>query len=133
LKPDDSRKDNIEFVVGEWDNARALKSAKGYTSSGHILIFEVWNDPRSLNLFIGPGDEKIRQQLLEMVRVNHEVFREPRKVSGKWLLVFTRPLLKQEAYEDFNQEEREQEIQRQWGQVLHKDLPRIEAALKEET
>lgn len=131
LEPDLSRKDNIKFVVGRWDDAPVLKTAEDYTPSGRILIFEVWNDPGSLNLnlFIGPGPEATRQGLLRMVHANPEVFRMPSSLGSKWLLIFKRPLLKQEAYEDHGQEEREQEIRRRWDAFLKEDLPRINTAL----
>ncbi len=132
LKPDDSRKDNIKFVVGEWDNDDDLLTAEGYTASERILIFEVWNNPNSLDvhLYMGPGPEAIRQRLLEMVRANPEVFVEPRSLNPRWLPIFSRHLLKQEAYEDLDEEERKQEIHRQWHEFLDNDLPRIEEALK---
>ncbi len=135
LEPDLSRKDNIKFVVGEWDNAPALLTSTGYTPSGRILMFEVWNNPDSLDvhLYMGPGPDAIRQRILEMVRANPGVFLMPRSLGGRWLPIFTRHLLRQEAYEDLEPEEREQAIRRQWHKFLDKDLPRIEAALRKET
>jgi hypothetical protein len=134
LEPDASRKDNIKFVVGEWDNAPALLTAEGWTQSGRILIFEVWNAPSSLDLhlYMGPGPEAIRQNLLEMVRANPNVFKMPSGVKGRWLRIFSRPLLKQEAYENLEQEEREEELHREWERFLERDLPGIEAALQRE-
>ncbi len=84
LEPDASKKENIKFVVGDWDKAPALLTAQGWTPSKRILIFEVWNYPDSLDLhlFMGPGPEAIRQGLLEMVRANPEVFIEPRSLRA---------------------------------------------------
>ncbi|CAA9255997.1 MAG: hypothetical protein AVDCRST_MAG93-1974, partial [uncultured Chloroflexia bacterium] len=95
LEPDASRKDNIKFVVGEWDNAPALMTAEDWTGSGRILIFEIWNNPDSLDvhLYIGPGPETIREGILDAARRNPEVFAVPRSVSGKWVRIFTRHLL----------------------------------------
>ena len=47
--------------------------------------------------------------------------------------LFKRIFLTPEHYEECSDSEREQEIRRQWGEFLEKDLPRIEAALKKET
>ena len=57
----------------------------------------------------------------------------PSNTKLKWISIFERPLLKQEAYKDLDDEQREQEIRRQWSKFLDKDLPRIEAALKKDT
>ena len=134
LKPDVSKKDNIKFVVRKWDKAPALRTAKDWTPSEHILIFEVWNNPDSLDLhlYIGPGPEAIRQGLLEVAGTKPEVFFVPRSTNGKWLSIFNRPLLTMEAYEDLNDEEREQELHRQWNEFLEQDLPQIEEALNKE-
>lgn len=134
LEPDASRKDNIKFVVGAWDNAPALLTAEDWTGSGRILIFEVWNNTNSLDvhLYMGPGREAVRDRILDAARRNPEVFAVPRSVSGRWVPIFTRHLLKQEAYEKLGRERREQEIRRKWGEFLDEDLPRIEEALKGE-
>jgi hypothetical protein len=134
LEPDDSRKDNIKFVVGEWDKAPALLTSTGYTSSGRILMFETWNNHDSLEvrLYIGPGPDKVREGLLNMVRRNPDVFFEQRDLNASWIPIFTRYLLKPEVYDKLDREHREEEIRRQWTQFLDKDLLRIEAALKKE-
>jgi hypothetical protein len=134
LEPDAQRKDNIKFVVGEWDNAPALMTAEDWTGSGRILIFEVWNNLDSLNLrlYMGPGPEAIRERILEVARRNPEVFVVPRTVSGSWVPIFIRHLLDREAYEKLDREQREQEIRRKWDEFLENDLPRIEDALKAE-
>ncbi len=134
LKPDESRKDNIKFVVENWDTP-ALLTAKGWTASRRILMFETWNNPDSLNLrlYMGPGPDAIRQRLLDMVRSNPEIFVEPRSLNSRWIPIFTRQLLDREAYERPGQEERERMLRKGWEAFLEKDLPRIEAALKKET
>lgn len=134
LEADASRKDNIKFVVGEWDNAPALMTAENWTGSGRILIFEVWNNTNSLDvhLYMGPGPEAVREGILDVARRNPEVFVVPRTVSGSWVRIFTRYLLMQEAYEKLDREQREQKIRRKWIKFLEEDLPRIESALKGE-
>lgn len=135
MKPEASRKDNIKFVVGEWDDAPALLTSMGYTPSDHILMFEVHNnfDSLSLHLYLGPGPEAIRQRILEMVRANPEVFMMPSSLTGKWLPIFSRHLLRQETYDNLDEEEREEEIRLHWNEFVEEDLPRIEVALKKET
>lgn len=138
LELDWTRKDNIKFVVKEWDTP-ALLTAEGWTDSRRILMFVFHNERDSLylELSVGPGPEKVRKKLFEMA-ANHEVFAAPRNRSDKairarsWPKIFTRHFLKHEAYEKLNQEEREQEIRGRWAEFLQADLPRIDAALKEE-
>ncbi len=63
-----------------------------------------------LHLSIGPGPEPIRQGLFRMA-ANHDVFVEPRPNDAKairarsWPIIFTRHLLKPEAYERLDQTE----------------------------
>ena len=118
-------KSKIKFGVRDW-NTPAL----------HILWFEAWNYPGSLELkgFVGPGAKDIRGGLFEIVRNNPEVFSGANSnLGGKWSNVFSRPFLKQEMYEDADQKEREEKIRRHWTEFLEEDLPRIDAALKQES
>ena len=139
LVQDLTAKDNIKFRVKEWDNAPALLTAEGWTDSGRILLFVIYNNSTSLDLHLsmGPGPEAIRQKLFDMA-ANHDVFVEPRPNTAKairartWPIIFTRHLLKPDAYEKLSHEEREQEMRMQWDEFLEKDLPRIDDALREE-
>ncbi len=134
LRPDASKKDNIKFVGQTWDT-RTLRRSREWTESGRMLMFEVHNDSDSLSLhlYLGPGPQEIRLRVLDMARVNPEVFVVPRSLSSKWLPIFSRHLLREEAYADLDEKERNEEIRRRWNQFIEEDLPRIEAALKKET
>ncbi len=134
LKADDSRKDNIKFVGQVWDTP-ALKVSTEWTKSKRMLMFEVHNAPDSLtlHLYMGPGPEKTRQKLIEMARSNPEIFVDPRNTNPRWIPIFSRHVLRQEAYEKLGDEEREEEIRLRWKEFIGEDLPRIEAALKKET
>jgi hypothetical protein len=138
LEQDLTRKDNIKFGVKEWDTP-ALLTAQGWTESRRILMFVFHNERDSLDLHLGmgPGPEEVRQKLFDMA-ASHEIFVAPRNPGAEasrnsWPKIFTRHLLKQEAYEQLDQEEREQEIRGRWGEFVKNDLPRIREALKEET
>ncbi len=128
-----SRKDNIKFVSQAWDTT-ALKVSTEWTPSKRILMFKVHNDfdSLSLHLYVGPGPDETRQGLLEMARINPEVFVAPRNTNARWFSIFSRNLLGQRAYEDLSVREREEEIREQWAAFLGNDLSRIEKALKEE-
>jgi len=119
-----SGKSKIKFGVRDW-----------YVPALHWMVwFEVWNYPDSLEikLFVGPGDEDTRQRLFEIVRRNPEVFRGASKLGSKWSNVFSRLWLKKEMYENSDQADREKEIRKHWIEFLENDLPRIDAALKNE-
>lgn len=61
-----------------------------------------------------------------------EILLMPSSDRPRWLSIYSRPLLKQEAYEVLDEEEREKEIHLQWGEFIERDLPRMAAALKGE-
>ena len=132
LELDKNRRDNHKFGVTDWDTP-ALLTSTGWTESKRLLLFVFHNNPDSLDLqlFIGPGPEATRQGLLEMARTNPNIFVMPPNRNGRFLKVYSRDLLKQEAYGNLDAGEREEEVRKQWGEFLAKDLPRIDAALKE--
>jgi len=140
LVKDLTAKQNIKFGVKAWDCAPAILTAEGWTDSERILLFVVYNTPTSLDLHLsmGPGPERIRRGLFEMA-ADHDVFVEPHANDDKairarsWPIIFTRHLLKPEAYEKLDQEQREEEIRKRWGEFQEKDLPRIEEAVSSET
>ncbi len=134
LEQEGSSIDTLRFGVTEWDTPSLLVS-EGWTSSKRILMFIIHNNPDSLtlHLFMGPGPEATRQRILGMAATRPEVFLVPRSTSGRWLSIFNRPLLTSEAYEDLDDEEREQELRRRWAEFLQSDLPKIAEALKKET
>lgn len=133
LEQEDSSIDTLRFGVTDWDTP-ALLSAQGWTSTKRILMFVIYNAPDSLilHLFLGPGPEATRQRILAMVRANQDVFVEPRNTKARWISVYSRHLLRREAYEHPEDEEREREIRKRWAEFLEADLPRIDAALKRE-
>ncbi len=123
----------LRFAVPGWDTP-ALLAARGWTGSGRILLFELWNNPDGLDLklIIGPGADEVRRELLDMVRNNGHVFDVPRNYVASFYEVLSRTLLDRSMYEDADQEQREDEIRMRWAEFLHKDLPRIDAALRRE-
>ena len=97
-------------------------------------MFEFWNNPDNLTLglVVGPGSEETRERLFDMVRANPDTFEELWQAADAWYSIYTCELLSGRMYEDGDQVDREREIRRRWAQFLNEDLPRIDAALKEE-
>jgi hypothetical protein len=54
-------------------------------------------------------------------------------MKDKWTALYRRTFLTGKSLDKLSVEEREGEIRKQWRKFLDKDLPRIEAALKQET
>ena len=137
LALDKTQKGGIRFAVREWDTPALLIPEgfpRGWTPSGHMLLFQVTNDHNVLNLhlFLGPGPEETRQKLLGMVRSNEpDVFVLPR-ATGTWIPIYHHPMILPEVYDKLTREQREQEIRRHWDEFLDNDLPRIEEALRRE-
>jgi hypothetical protein len=129
---DDSYKSKIRFGVPSWDTP-ALLSAQEWTSSRRTLLFEFWNYPGSLELklYIGPAPDEIRTKLLDMAHAHPDVFSVPRRTSIKWTPIFTRRYLREEAYEDATDSDREKQIRHHWAKFLDEDLPRMDAVLRE--
>jgi len=117
-----SGKSKIMFDVQQWNVPET------------IFQFEFWNYPESLELklFIGPGVEEVRQQLFQMVRSNREVFASQQDLGGRWSVAYNLQLLEEPLYSEATDAEREAEIRNNWDDFLEHDLPRIDAAFKQE-
>jgi hypothetical protein len=100
-----------------------------------MLIFEFLNrDTIGVKLTIGPGPEAPRQKLLYMA-LRGDTFSPRRKVlSRKWNNIFSRSFLKlePEPYEEDNDDEVRENLRQEWTKFLEHDLPRLDAALKQE-
>jgi hypothetical protein len=76
----------------------------------------------------------IENKIYEMALRNESVFNNPTHPdSSQWPKLYRLAFLTAESIENGSDNDLEQEIRRQWGEFLDKDLPRIEAALKKET
>ncbi len=130
-----SRNEYVYFWSREWE-VPALDA--GNDSHG-FLRFVFHNDsvwlPEALVLFLETslGDEATRRRLYEMGQKDESLFNDlgdPHKSNNPKL--YRRTFLTPELFTDGSDQEREQEIRRQWAEFLDEDLPRLQAALKEE-
>jgi hypothetical protein len=130
--------DSGEYIVFEPRSWRvpALEMGRSYRGSRRILYFVLYsNPPNSLDLWLelGSGNEKTRHRLANMARGNPSVFGE--EVSAELLeedVLFSRTLLAEGFCESTKDTEREAEIRKNWADFLENDLPRLDAALKQE-
>ncbi len=134
LVADQIDKNRIRFSVEGWD-VPALLTARDFTPSRRVLLFEFFNKPRDLQLklMVGPGnDEDVHQGLFSMA-ANSEVLSSPRRPEGDWGVIYNRPFLDERQYgPDVSEAERTEVIRARWAEFLNDDLPRIDSALKGE-
>lgn len=133
LALDVSDKGNIRFAVKDWD-VPAIVSSTGWTPSKRILLFQATNyqEGAGVHLYMGPGPEETRRNILGMAERYPEIFLKPRSTNAGWVLLFSRPLLEREAYYELDEQQREQELRRKWQPFVEEDLPRIDEAVKSE-
>ncbi len=125
---DHCTKTRIRFAPTEWDRIPSLMTGQGWTATGRLLLFEFYNGPDQLTLYliIGPGPDKVRQTLHRVVLQHPSVFRRAaRNLSQKWTMVYHRPFLRRKEYEDLNFDVLSEKIRKEWAKFLADDLPAI--------
>jgi hypothetical protein len=128
----------VTFGVRAWDSP-ALHVAQSYTKTDRILLFSVWSwtspFPEGVTIYleIGSGDSHTREKLFNVVKNNRDVFEVTDETQDDIAQIYKRSLLTPDFYENTTNQQREEEIRKQWDEFLDKDLPRIEEALKKET
>ncbi len=123
----------VAFWLHEWDSS-VLRVARGWGRTGRILRFIVANFPDRLDLVlqVGPGDEEVRNRVLNMAHDHPDVFGAAPGSLHQITSLYEKSMLTPEFYEDATDEDREEEIRRHWTEFIQDDLPRIQAALSEE-
>ncbi len=123
-----------KFAVQEWD-VPGLQTGDDYKVGNRLLVFWFGNWPESvrLSLSIMSGDTETRHKLLSVAHASPTVFKDAREELNRgWTAIFRRAILTPEFYEQSSYADREREIHKQWADFLENDLPRIDAALKQE-
>jgi hypothetical protein len=132
---DHSSKSYIRFAPQEWD-VPTLLSGEGWTESGRILLFEFMNSPNrlKLGLHIGPGPDPIRQRLFDMAQKHPPLFRtQSKSLNRQFNVIYGKSFLMPKDYEDTNIEQLGKEIRKHWSEFESNDLPRILAAIRDES
>jgi hypothetical protein len=135
LKPDHSIKSYIRFTCAEWD-VPALLQGNGWTPSGRILLFEFfWNSLKDLKikLTIGPGPQDVRQKLLNMALQKPSLFKpDSKKLGNKWKFIYDRIFLTAKSYEDVDNDELTEQINKHWNTFVQGDLQAIRTVVSDE-
>ena len=123
----------VFFLPLEWD-VPVLNP--GNDSHGFFrFVFHNNSDELALFLESSPGDEEVRQRLFEMGQKDESLFDDLEDpATGNYPKLYRKTFLTPEFYyEDVTDSKREEEIHRNWTEFLKEDLPRIDAALKQES
>ncbi len=121
----------IGFAYANWSVAVLRRSRK--SAGNNVVTFSFANRQNSLDLKLHyhSTDEGARSKVLRVLTENFDIFYHAQAESKE--LQFFRAMLPADMYENATDEEREDEIRKNWDDFLKNDLPRIDAALKKES
>ena len=130
---DSSTKASTYFGLKEWDTP-TLKLGKGWTRSGRMMLFQFYNQPRSLGLvlYIGPGPQQIRQRLYDAVGERGMPFKRFSAFGNQWNKIYSHPFLSSRDYDSSSIGDITAKINEQWQRFVTTDLPLIQATIREE-
>jgi hypothetical protein len=131
---DRSTKSYVRFAPTQWDVMPAQGSAKGWTETNRLLLFEFQNSATRLvlKLVLGPGPQPVRQAIYEQAAENPRVFRGMlKRLYTKWTQLYRKQFLVERDYEDADLETLMEKVQNQWSRFLSEDLPAIRHAIME--
>jgi PD-(D/E)XK nuclease superfamily len=124
---DDSVKKMVRFAPAKWDDLTFQKTCQGWTSSNRTLLFQFWNVPEylGLGLYIGPGNEAIKQEIYQLIRKSGipGIKTRLRIRDNNWNEVFAVQILGKSDYEDADLEEIQEKISKFFQKFLQNDLP----------
>jgi len=133
LIKDHCSKAYIRFLPKDWDVPN-LKKGKGWVRSNRIMLFEFYNGPEkvALRLYIGPGDQQIREKLYNVASANRKVLKASGSLWPKWKSIYTRNFATKNDLQDNEYEVIVEKIEKQWQKFIEDDLPVIRDILKGE-
>jgi hypothetical protein len=108
----------------------------GGTALDGLLRFVFLKRPDRLEMFLetSPGDGRVRRKLFEMGQKDQSLFNSLQDPdTGRYPKLYHRTFLDPDNQKDISESDRTEEIRKRWEEFLHKDLPRIEEALRKET
>lgn len=125
---DSASKSSIRFTTNIIDK-KIDKISEGWVKSNRILLFEFKNYDKKLELrlYIGPGPQQYRDELLKFCQQNPPLFNlSERKYYGvKWHAVFHKKFLTKRDSEDATIEELSGKIEEIWSAFTSKELIKI--------
>lgn len=133
LIKDHCSKAYIRFLPKDWDVPN-LNKGEGWVSTNRIMLFEFYNGPEkvALRLYIGPGDQQIREKLYSVASANRKIFKASGSLRPKWKSIYTRNFATKNDLQDNEYEVIAEKIGKQWQKFLEDDLPVIRDVIRGE-
>ncbi len=124
---EDSTKSSVKFIS---QNLDFIPKLGGWTGNiKRIMLFELSNRPEGLNmyLYIGPGNQEIRERLFKIALNNRNLFNMGRQVfTAKWKRLYRKSIIKSKDYQDIDNEELKTKLSEKFQNFIKGDLPKIE-------
>lgn len=132
IETDDFSKRYIRFAPTEWDDLEFQKTCKNWTKSNRLILFEFVNEPQylGLHLVIGPGDNKIKDKILNALSELDisSVMKVDLKENG-WNHVIKTTILDSLNYVDADLEIIKKSIRYFWFNYINNELDIIRKAI----
>ncbi len=125
LELDDSSKTSIRFAISDWDSY-SVQELGEWTDSGRLLLFIFRNDEDKLKFrfIVGPGPDKIRQQLYEVSFNSNELDTNP-KLAPKYTYLHKRYLDFEDGRDELSKSQMQDKVEQFWSKILKNELPKI--------
>jgi hypothetical protein len=130
LTKDHCSKSYIRFISNKLDFFP--KEGEGWTKSKRIVLFEIVNYNKEVNLvlYIGPGESSIRQSIYDHVKSKTNVFNKTSaNLTDKWASIYKVKLSTISNLEGKSKEEIKETLSNQLNKFFDKDYKKIEEEL----
>jgi hypothetical protein len=124
----------IRFVPKEWDDLAFQKTCNQWSASKRLLMFEFWNDPKSLELrlVIGPGEAKFKQPIYQTLQnLGVSGLKRCRNKDSSHTQAYGVSILNPTDYEASDLEELQDKIHQFWSSYITGDMKRIRQAISD--
>lgn len=128
---DNCSKAYIRFIPKDLDFIP--KKGEGWTKTKRILLFEFKNlkTDVKLHLYIGPGEQNIKEKLHNIAKENPRLFnRFKQKLSKVWSEIYRKKILESSKYDDMEIDEIKETLEKELVKFKKSDLPKIKNEFK---
>ena len=107
------------------------KQGEGWTKSKRILLFEIVNYDKAVDLvlLIGPGESLIRQSIYDLAKTNTVFNKTSAKLTKKWASIYKVKLSSISSLEEKSKEEIKEKLSSQLNKFLNNDFNLLEENL----
>lgn len=129
LEKDHCSKSQIRFIPKKLDFFP--KEGEGWTKTKRIVLFEIINYDKEVNLFlyIGPGNSAIRESIYELVKGNPLFNKTAAQLTKKWAAIYKLKLATISRLDGKTKAEITEKLAGQLNKFLENDYKKIEEEL----